>query len=138
MFSMQVYVLLYDIGTPSEGIRSIEVSDKTIVIMFEDKEDAERYCGLLEAQDFPLPSIEFISKKEVEEFCLNAGYEFRFVERGFRPQSEEDRLLIAPPQKNLEIYTRDQNDTENSNKNPSHENNTEDLDSFRKNLENLI
>ena len=54
---MQIFVLLYNSGTDKEGIHSIELKGRTIVLMFEDKDDAIRYCGLLEAQDFPLPSV---------------------------------------------------------------------------------
>ena len=52
---MLVNVLLYEAGTESEGIHSLELKGKTVILMFEDKDDAERYCGLLEAQDFPIP-----------------------------------------------------------------------------------
>ncbi len=55
---MHVHVLLYDAGKDTEGIHSLEISGKTIVLMFENKDDAERYAGLLEAQDFPMPTIE--------------------------------------------------------------------------------
>ena len=69
---MIIYVLLYEIGTSEEGIHSIEINGNTIVLMFEDKDDAERYCGLLEAQDFPKPSLQEIDKKEVDVdvFCV--------------------------------------------------------------------
>ena len=53
---MKIHVLLYNSGTNDEGIHSIELKGQTIVLMFEEKDDAERYCGLLEAQDFPKPS----------------------------------------------------------------------------------
>jgi hypothetical protein len=55
---MNIFVLLYNSGTDKEGIHSIELKGRTIVLMFEDKDDATRYCGLLEAQDFPLPTVE--------------------------------------------------------------------------------
>ena len=58
---MNVFVLLYNSGTDKEGIHSIELKGRTIVLMFEDKDDATRYCGLLEAQDFPLPTVEMIN-----------------------------------------------------------------------------
>ena len=44
---MNIYVLLYNFGTEKEGIHSIELKGRTIVLMFEEKDDAERYCGLL-------------------------------------------------------------------------------------------
>ncbi|KKZ11713.1 MAG: hypothetical protein TE42_07240 [Candidatus Synechococcus spongiarum SP3] len=100
---MGVHVLLFDAGTQGEGIHSIDLKGKTIVLLFEDGDDAERYAGLLEAQDFPSPTVENIAREEVEHFCRCNGYEARIVPKGFRPQSEEDRLLLLPPQRNLDV-----------------------------------
>ena len=100
---MPVHVLLFDAGSDEEGIHSIELGGRTVVLLFEDAEDAERYAGLLEAQDFPMPTVERISREEVELFCAQAGYEARFVPAGFLPESDEDRLLIAPPPRNLDV-----------------------------------
>jgi hypothetical protein len=100
---MPVHVLLFDAGSDSEGIHSLEVSGRTVVLMFEDRDDAERYAGLLEAQDFPLPTVDAIDREEMERFCSQAGYEARFVPAGFLPQSAEDRLMIAPPEQNLDV-----------------------------------
>lgn len=36
-------------------------------------------------------------------FCSQAGYEARFVPSGFLPQTAEDRLLIAPPERNMDV-----------------------------------
>ena len=55
---MIIYVLLYQAGEDSEGIHSLELRGETVVLMFEEKDDAERYAGLLEAQDFPKPTVE--------------------------------------------------------------------------------
>jgi len=98
---MNIFVLLYNSGTDKEGIHSIELKGRTIVLMFEDKDDATRYCNLLEAQDFPQPTVEMINKEEVTEFCTKLDYECRLVEKNFIPQTAEDRLLISPPHKNL-------------------------------------
>jgi len=98
-----VHVLLFDARSDEEGIHSIELAGRTVVLLFEDAEDAERYAGLLEAQDFPMPTVERISREEVELFCSQAGYEARFVPAGFLPQSDEDRLLIAPPPRNMAV-----------------------------------
>ena len=32
-----------------------------------------------------------------------AGYQAQFVPAGFLPQSAEDRLLIAPPERNMDV-----------------------------------
>ena len=100
---MPVHVLLFDAGSDSEGIHSLEVSGRTVVLLFEDRDDAERYAGLLEAQDFPMPTVDAIDREEMERFCSQAGYEARFVPAGFLPQSAEDRLMIAPPEQNLDV-----------------------------------
>ena len=126
---MDVFVLLYNFGTEKEGIHSIELKGRTIVLMFEDKEDAERYCGLLEAQDFPLPTVELINIDEIRDFCNKLDYESKLVEKNFVPKSAEDRLLISPPQKNLEVENWNQEETRDNNI---------DLNSIKENLEKLL
>jgi hypothetical protein len=98
-----VHVLLFDAGSDTEGIHSLELNGRTVVLLFEDPDDAERYAGLLEAQDFPMPSVEALEREEIERFCAEAGYEARHVPAGFLPRSDEDRLLIAPPEQNLDV-----------------------------------
>ena len=78
---MNIFVLLYNSGTDKEGIHSIELKGRTIVLMFEDKDDATRYCGLLEAQDFPLPTVEKINIDEIKDFCIKLDYECKLVEK---------------------------------------------------------
>ena len=124
---MKIFVLLYNPNTDNEGIHSIELKGRTIVLMFEEKDDAERYVGLLEAQDFPAPSVEVVDLQEIKDFCDRCDYETRIVTKDFVPKTIEDRLLLTPPQKNLEVNKWD----DNSNKD-------ENLDSIRKNLEKLL
>lgn len=100
-----MHVLLFDAGSDQEGIHSLELNGRTVVLLFADPDDAERYAGLLEAQDFPVPSVERLGRDEVELFCREAGYEARFVPAGFLPKSDEDRLLIAPPERNMDVST---------------------------------
>ena len=97
---MRVHVLLFDAGSDSEGIHSLEVGGRTVVLLFENLDDAERYAGLLEAQDFPVPTVEGLDREEVELFCSDAGYEARFIEAGFVPSTDEERLFMAPPEAN--------------------------------------
>ena len=133
---MQVHVLLYESGKENEGIHSLELNGQTVILLFEDIDDAERYCGLLEAQDFPTPSVEIIEQEEINLFCTQAGYEARLVVKGFLPKTEEDRFLISPPQRNLEVDPCPGNTDHNEEvKNSS---DIEDLDNIRKNLEKLI
>ena len=126
---MNIFVLLYNSGTDKEGIHSIELKGRTIVLMFEDRDDATRYCGLLEAQDFPQPSVEMIDIEEIREFCNKLDYECKLVEKNFVPKTVEDRLLISPPQKNLEVE-----DWEGDNNN----NRDFDLNTIKENLEKLL
>ncbi|MBW4468853.1 MAG: DUF3110 domain-containing protein [Stenomitos rutilans HA7619-LM2] len=99
---MQVFVLLFNAGTENEGIHTIQIGDRNLVLLFEQEDDATRYSLLLEAQDFPVPTVEAMDKAEVEEFCESAGYEGQFVPAGFVPKTDTERLLLAPPEANLE------------------------------------
>jgi len=125
--SMKIFVLLYNPNSDNEGIHSIELKGRTIVLMFEERDDAERYVGLLEAQDFPTPSVEIVDFEEIKDFCNRCDYETRIVTKDFVPKTLEDRLLITPPQKNLEV-----------DKWEDKKNNEDDLDVIRKNLEKLL
>lgn len=134
--SMPVHVLLFDAGTDQEGIHSLELNGRTVVLLFEDSDDAERYAGLLEAQDFPVPTVEPLDREEMELFCGEAGYEARFVPAGFLPQSAEDRLLIAPPVRNMDVTNwqeqrEQQEQAGESAPDPS-------LEAFRRQLEGLL
>ena len=126
---MDIFVLLYNSGTDKEGIHSIELKGRTIVLMFEEKEDAIRYCGLLEAQDFPLPTIEKIDIDQIKDFCNKLDYECKLVEKNFVPKTTEDRLFISPPQKNLDVneWNGDKDSQDDI-----------DLKSIKENLEKLL
>ena len=126
---MNIYVLLYNSGTDKEVIHSIDLKGRTIVLMFEDKDDATRYCGLLEAQDFPLPTVEVVNIEKIKDFCIKLDYEYKLVEKNFVPKSAEDRLLISPPQKNLEF---DNWEREIDNKEDI------DINTIKENLEKLL
>ena len=130
---MLVHVLLYEAGTESEGIHSLELKGSTVILMFQDRDDAERYCGLLEAQDFPTPSVEELSRVDIEAFCVEAGYEARFVEKGFIPTTDEERLMISPPLSNLDVGNWNTQGIEN-NKSSS----IDQLEEIKKRLENLL
>tara|TARA_B100000579_G_scaffold346390_1_gene299270 strand:- start:401 stop:793 length:393 start_codon:yes stop_codon:yes gene_type:complete len=130
---MLVHVLLYESGTESEGIHSLELKGSTVILMFQDRDDAERYCGLLEAQDFPTPSVEELTRMDIETFCEEAGYEARFVEKGFIPSTDEERLMISPPLSNLEVG--DWQNKDNTNNKTSTNSQLEDI---KKRLEELL
>ena len=139
---MAVHVLLFDAGSENEGIHSLELNGTTVVLLFEDRDDAERYAGLLEAQDFPMPTVEAIERREMEEFCASAGYEARFVPSGFLPQSAEERLLIAPPEKNMDVSNwQEQQQQEEQQTDPTQDpisSGNPELEAFRRRLEGLL
>lgn len=90
---MRVFVLLFNAGTDNEGIHTIKVGDRNIVLMFEDKDDATRYNLMLEAQDFPSGTVEAFEAEEIESFCNEADYECKLVPKG---------SLELPPEANVE------------------------------------
>lgn len=108
---MQVFVLLFNPGTDNEGLHTLQIGGQNWVLMFENEDDATRYALLLEAQDFPTPSVEAIDQQEIEEFCEGSGFGCQLIPQGFVPESDLERLLLVPPSANVE-----QTDWERDNK----------------------
>ena len=90
---MQVWVLLFNANTDNEGIYTLKIEGNDIIVAFEQEDDAIRYAGLLEAQDFLSPTVERIDKEDLEEFCKDANYDLNIV--------PTDALLV-PPEKNVD------------------------------------
>lgn len=90
---MSVYVVLFNARTENEGIHSLQMEGRQLVLMFEVEDDAARFAGMLEAQDFPPASVEAFEQEEIEEFCESAGYEAVVV---------EDGTLLMPPDRAVE------------------------------------
>lgn len=126
-------MLLFDAGSDQEGIHSLELNGRTVVLLFEERDDADRYAGLLEAQDFPVPSVEPLDREEMELFCNEAGYEARLVRKGFLPETEEDRLMIAPPERNMDVTSWQEGELPDQVGQPDAE-----LEDFRRRLEGLL
>jgi hypothetical protein len=125
---MRVFVLLFNAGTENEGIHTIQMGTVNKVLMFESEDDATRYALLLEAQDFPIPTIERLDAEEVEDFCRGAGYESELVQAG---------MLAIPPESNVEAI-----DWQAEEVPPAEEEISEipdaELDSIRRRLEGLL
>lgn len=124
---MLVYVLLFNARTENEGIHSLQLGDKNIVLMFAEEDDAIRFGILLEAQDFPTPTVEAFEREEIEEFCASAGYEYQLIESG---------MLAVPPENNVEETDWDMT----GKKQPQSESeySQKELDRIRRQLENLL
>jgi len=137
--AMRVFVLLFNAGTDNEGIHTIRMGDRNLVLMFEEADDATRYAMLLEAQDFPVPTVEAIDREEIEEFCQSVGYDCKFVPTGFVPQTEADRLLLAPPENNLDTTNwQDGKEPEPAAGEPERTMSDAELERIRRKLEGLL
>lgn len=86
-----MYILCLE-GKEDEGAYAIANNrGDRILLMFEEEDDAIRYAGLLEADDFPpLVAIE-VDPHGMMEMCERTGYEYMVV-------SPEE--LIIPPSNN--------------------------------------
>jgi len=96
---MRVYILLFNAGTNNEGIHTIQIGDRQKVLMFQEEDDATRFAIMLEAQDFPEPTVEEIDSEEVKAFCEKADYDSELIEPG---------QLALPPEANVEQIDWDQ------------------------------
>ena len=129
---MLVYILLYNANTEDEGIHTIQEGNINKILMFKDKDDASRYAMMLEAQDFPEPSVEAIDSEEIKLFCEKANYSWQIIESG---------QLELPPEANLEQTDWE---TEESISDPDTETSEEstipasELDKIRNQLEGLL
>jgi Protein of unknown function (DUF3110) len=131
---MRVFVLLFNARTENEGIHTVQMGDRNKVLMFESEDDATRYALLLEAQDFPTPTVEAIDSEEIEEFCRSADYEWEII---------GDGKLEIPPDKNVDNtdwnpegeYSEPEKatETETDSEMPSSE-----LENIRRRLEGLL
>lgn len=128
----RVFVLIYNARTENEGIHTIRIGDRNKVLMFESEDDATRYALMLEAQDFPTPTIEPMDSSEIEHFCKSADYDYEVV-----PKNGE---LIVPPEQNVdETDWREDGSTSSQPKvQEEGEMSNSELDSIRRKLEGLL
>lgn len=134
---MRVFVLLFNARTDNEGIHTLKMGDRDIILMFESEDDATRYGLMLEAQDFLSPTVEEFESEEIEEFCQGSGYECKLIPEG---------TLTMPPETNLE-QTDWQPGTKPQPHPPSEQEDTEEeasefsaseLETLRRRLEGLL
>lgn len=127
---MQVWVLLFNANTDNEGIYTLEIDGDNIVVAFEQEDDAIRYAGLLEAQDFLSPTVESIDSEDLEAFCRESDYDLNIV---------PTEGLLVPPEKNVD-KTDWSKDIEKDQSEPEEEIIVEDpvIAMMRRRLENLL
>ncbi|WP_413176151.1 DUF3110 domain-containing protein [Anabaena azotica] len=136
---MRVFVLIFNVGTDNEGIHSIRAGNRNKIIMFESEDDATRFALMLEAQDFPEPTVEGMDAEEIKAFCESAGFDWEVV--------PENGDLIMPPELNVEetdwkpdSQTEDHDDSfrPGSASETVQEIPNSELDSIRRKLEGLL
>ncbi|TAF06268.1 MAG: DUF3110 domain-containing protein [Nostocales cyanobacterium] len=133
---MPVFVLIFNAGTDNEGIHSIRVGDRNKIMMFESEDDATRFALMLEAQDFPTPTVERMEAEDIQEFCEGAGFDWEIV-------PENSHLLVTPPELNVdktdwELETETQNNDDSYGSTLEEPEPNSDLDSIRRRLEGLL
>ena len=131
--SARVFVLLFNAKTENVGIHTITIGDRNKVLMFESEDDATRYCVMLEAQDFPSPSVEAMDDEEIKEFCESADYEWELIPEG---------ALELPPENNVEETDWQPDgiepDATDESESEMPEMPSAELDSIRRRLEGLL
>ncbi|MGK7917758.1 MAG: DUF3110 domain-containing protein [Prochloraceae cyanobacterium] len=123
---MRVFILLFNARTENEGIHTIQIGDRNKILMFKSEDDATRYAMMLEAQDFPNPTVEEIDSEEIEQFCRQQDYDWELI---------EEEMLAIPPEKNVE--ETDWNPEKQDSQTESQTSNDE-LENIRRRLEGLL
>ncbi|HLO87965.1 MAG TPA: DUF3110 domain-containing protein [Nostocaceae cyanobacterium] len=135
---MRVFVLIFNAGTDNEGIHTVHINNRDRILMFESEDDATRYALMLEAQDFPSPTVEGMDAEDIKEFCQQGGYDWEIV---------PINGLVLPPEINLEKTDWQADDFNNSNdakedildSSPvAQEMSESELDNIRRKLEGLL
>lgn len=123
---MRVFVLLFNAGTENEGIHTLQVGENHTVLMFEEEDDALRFALQLEAQDFPMASVEAIAEEEVWEFCQGVGYDWRRIAAG--------ELEVPPPNNVDQVLWQAEGPQETPETSPE----AAEIEQFRRRLEGLL
>lgn len=80
-------------GKENEGAYALQNNNERVLLLFEEEEDAERFSGLLEAEDFPqLVTVE-VDAKHMVEMCESSGHAYTIV--------TPDELLVPPSHNDL-------------------------------------
>lgn len=129
----KIYVLLFNARTENEGIHTVQMGDRNKILMFESEDDATRYALLLEAQDFPTPTVEVFDSDEIEEFCRQADYDWELIGEG---------ELAIPPEQNVEdiVWGEEEEEPQKPTETEpaSSEMSSDELEQIRRKLEGLL
>jgi hypothetical protein len=129
---MEVFVLLFNVGTDNEGIHTLKVNPpdgEDVVLAFEEEDDATRFAILLEAQDFLEPTVEPIRETELRSICEQSGLGYKFVPAG---------QLEIPPEHNIEDTLWQVDGKPDVSPEPDASLHDDNLDDIRRQLERLM
>jgi uncharacterized protein with GYD domain len=120
----KIYILLFNLGKDNEGVHSLKIANYDIVLLFEEEDDATRYSLLLEAQDFPTPTVERMYIEDAIESCASSGHAWQIIKK---------EGLTVPPELNIQ-QTEWQEQSQENEKDPTEQN----LEDIRRKLEGLL
>lgn len=84
-------------GKEDEGAYAVTNDDgENVLYLFEDEDDAERYAGLLEAEDYPNMSVVEVDDELSIKTCEVYGYEYFII---------TPNEFVIPPRKDDLIQT---------------------------------
>jgi hypothetical protein len=126
---MRVYVLLFNPRTENEGIHTLQIGDRNKILLFETQDDATRYAMMLEAQDFPVPTVEEMDLDEVIQFCISADYDYEII---------KDGTLAVPPQSNVTQRDWELEQSSSAKTDETEEMSNTELEKIRRQLEGLL
>ena len=89
--------ILTILGQETEGAYAVNDPDgERALYLFEDEDDAERYAGLLEAEDYPEMTVVEVE----EEVAISACYKYNYRYVIIKPDD-----FVIPPRENDFIQT---------------------------------
>ena len=94
------WVLLFNAAQKDEGVYTLQgnkpdVGRRTYLVGFSEKDDAESFVSLLEAETFDPASVSRWSSLQLQAFCETANFDLALVPCGW---------LLLPPSQN--VYDR--------------------------------
>lgn len=124
-----IWVILFtNSNDGTEGVYSLSIGDQSIVLAFQERQEAHRYAICLEAQKFPQPQICEMDPKEIREFCVDAKLKLGFIPSG---------MIITPPDESI-IEDLDKWGGKSSRESGSTKMSDDDIDAMRKRFDTLF
>ncbi|KAL1515637.1 hypothetical protein AB1Y20_002255 [Prymnesium parvum] len=125
----RAFALIFNPGTPNEGIYSRRSADGIdMILCFEDEQDAQRYSIMLAAQDFPEADPVELDTHMLLEFSEEGGHTLGLVAKG---------KLVVPPEANVPMFDWSPGTSEEGTL-PPEEMSMDELDQRRSMLESLL